>query len=109
MVSQRRGGKTPAELDRLPKELYDWMDVGKVSRIRMMMQWQGAGGLPFVASVHHLATQCFKYHGNSKHDGGGEQKGITLAEWQEAVKERHRQGSSGMEEAQAASIDFAAA
>ena len=73
----------------------------------MMLQWQGAGGLPYVASVHHRATQCFRYEGNSKHDDGKQQKGITLEEWQEAVKERHRAGSSGMEyEPQAESSDF---
>ena len=42
-----------------------------------------------------------------KHDGGRDQKGITLSEWQDAIKERHRMGSSGMEEAQQSEgIDF---
>ena len=91
------GAKDTQELNKYAKDLYEWMDVKKASRIRMMLQWQGAGGLPYVASVHHLAKQCFRYQGNAKHEGGKQQKGITLEEWHEAVKERHRVGSSGME------------
>ena len=103
------GAKDTQELHKYAKELYEWMDLKKASRIRMILQWQGAGGLPYVASVHHRATQCFRYEGNATHDGGKQQKGITLEEWQTAVKERHRVGSSGMEHGQQAeSIDFEA-
>ena len=101
--------KGTQELEQNAKELFEWMDVKSTSRIRMMLQWQGAGGLPYVASVHHLGTQCFRYLGNALHEGGKQQKGITMEEWQEAVKERHRVGSSGMEDGQQAeSIDFKA-
>ena len=64
----------------------------------MMLQWQGCGGLPYVASVHHRATQCFRYQGNAKHEAGKSQTGVSLEEWQEAVRERHRVGSSGIDE-----------
>ena len=94
------GAKDPVQLDKYAKELYEWMDLDKPSRIRMLLLWQGAGGLPYVASVHHRATQCFKYAGNSLHGGGKEQQGITLEDWQAAVKERHRVGSSGIESEQ---------
>ena len=101
--------KAPEELDKYAKELFEWIDVSKTSRIRMMLQWQGAGGLPYVASVHHRATQCFRYEGNAKHDAGKQQKGITLEQWQDAIKERHRAGSSGMEHATTAeSVDYKA-
>ena len=38
------GCKDPAELDKYAQELYEWMDVAKSSKIRMLLQWQGAGG-----------------------------------------------------------------
>ena len=96
------------EFDKYAKELFEWMDAKTLSRIRMKPQWQGVGGLPYVASVHHRATQCFKYEGNSKHDGGTEQKGITLGTRQTAFQGRCRVGSSGIETAQQAHcIDFA--
>ena len=100
--------KDPQQLDEYAKALYEWMDTQRVSRIRMMLQWQGGGGLPYVASVHHRATQCFRYEGNSKHEAAGKSaKGVSLEEWQEAVKERHRVGCSGIDEGQPVqSIDF---
>ena len=98
--------KVSETLDKYAKELYEWMDVNKSSRIRMMMHWQGAGGLPYVASVHHRATHCFRYHGNSKHDIGTITPGITLEEWQAAVAARHDAGSSGIEDKSAGSVDF---
>ena len=99
----------PEQLDAYTTELFEWMGVRKTLRIRMMLQWQGAGGLPYAASVHHRATQCFRYEGNTKHDAGNPQKGITLEEWQRAIQERHRVGSSGIEDGkQADSADFKA-
>ena len=89
-------GKEPEVLDKYATQLFEWMDHSKSSKIRMLLLWQGAGGLPYVASVHHRATQCFKYVGNALH-ANNDQKGITLEEWQLAVKERHRCGSSGIE------------
>ena len=102
-----RQTKDREQLDRYAKELYEWVDTSRVSRIRMMLQWQGGGGLPYVASVHHRATQIFRYHGNSKHEAGKSQTGVSLEEWQEAVRERHRVGSSGIDEGQLEeSVDF---
>ena len=45
--------KSPQELDDHSKVLYEFLDTKRMSRIRMMLQWQSAGGLPFVVSVHH--------------------------------------------------------
>ena len=101
------GGRNLEELDKHAQVLYEWLDTERVSRIRMMIQWQGAGGLPYVASTHHRATQCFRYLGNSQHNIAPRQTQITLAEWQQAIQERHRIGHSGMEEAQQSQgVDF---
>ena len=97
--------KTPEELDKYAEQLYTWLAREQVSRIRMLMQWQGAGGLPFVSSVHHRASVCFRYHGNSQHHE--DHKGITLAEWQSAIKVRHSMGTSGIEPVtEPESVDF---
>ena len=107
LLPAERQNKDREQLDRYAKELYEWLDTSRVSRIRMMLQWQGAGGLPYVASVHHRATQCFRYQGNSKHEAGKSQTDVSLGEWQEAVRERHRAGSSGIDEGQPEqSVDF---
>ena len=99
--------KTPEQLDTYAEQLFNWLAREQVSRIRMLLQWQGAGGLPFVGSVHHRATVCFKYLGNSKHHEA--HKGITLAEWQSAIKVRHSIGTSGIEPGiEPDSVDFAA-
>ena len=87
--------KTPEELDRHAKILYEWLDNTKKSYIRGVLYWQSAGGLSFVAATHHRATQCFVYNGNTKHEGNG--KGVSLVEFQDAIKDRHRNGSSGIE------------
>ena len=56
-------------LDKCARELYDWMDAEKTPRARMMLKWQVAGGLSYVASVHHRATRCFRYEGNTRRPG----------------------------------------
>ncbi len=69
--------------------------------MRMLMAWQSAAGLSYVASVHHRAVQCFRYQGNTVHAEdvpGGIKAEVTLAEFQEGIKARHRLGSRGMEE-----------
>ena len=101
------GVRKPEELERHAQILYEWLDTARPSRIRMIIQWQGAGGVPYVASTHHRATQCFRYLGNSQHYAAPHQKQITLREWQEAILERHRIGHSGMDEApQSQGVDF---
>ena len=101
--------KSLEDLDSYALQLFEWLDVTKPSRIRMMIQWQGAGGLPYVCSAHHRATQCFKYHGNTTHNSEKQSKGIVAHEWVAAIKARHQAGSDGIE-AEAANdaehIDF---
>ena len=87
--------KDPAELDKHAKILYEWLDTTKVSRVRMMQNWQSAAGMSFVAAVHHRVAQCFRYHGYGMHGEGGSE--VSSADFQEAIKSRHRLGSRGMD------------
>ena len=89
------GVKEPGKLDEYASKLYSWLDTSKVSRIRMLAHWQSAGGLSSVSSVHHRLAQCFRYHGNSLHDASVIT--VSLKDFQEAIKERHRIGSRGHE------------
>ena len=81
------------ELDSHAKILYEWLDTSKVSRVRMLLHWQSAGGLSYVAAVHHRAAQCFRYQGNSQH---GDDAVVSLLDFQAAIKSRHRVGTSGI-------------
>ena len=85
--------KSPEALEKHGKVLFEWV-TSSCSRIRMLMNWQAAGALSYVASVHHRATQCFVLHGNQFHDGDGDS--VSLTEFQSAVKARHRIGSAGI-------------
>ena len=113
-VSQSQTVSTPKpeqELDKHGQILYDWLDNSKPSRVRMLAYWQSAAGLSFVAGVHHRAATCFRYCGNQEHDQG--LKTVSLADFQEGIKARHRVGDSGIgaeDMAQAAdAVDFAPA
>ncbi|CAK0836325.1 unnamed protein product [Prorocentrum cordatum] len=89
--------KTGPELDKYAKQVYDWLDKTKLSRVRMMANWQSCGGLAFVAQCHHRATTCFRYHGNSFHGAGPSQHEVSLQDFQAAVKLRHSVGHNGMD------------
>ena len=96
--------KDPAELDKHSKILYEWLDIKPKSRIRMMMNWQAAGGLSFVACTYHRGTQCFRYFGNSTHEADGQE--VSLKEFQDAIKIRHSMGSAGTEMDATGSSDY---
>ena len=87
--------RDPPELDRHAKILYDWLDIKTASYIRMVQAWHAGGGLSFVASVHHRATQCFLYYGNSLHQTAS-RKYITLSDFQECIRKRHEIGHTGI-------------
>ena len=91
--------KSEAELDKHAQVVYDWLDKTKVSRIRMLMNWQACGGLSFVASVYHRSGQCFRYHGESLHEGKRDE--VSLEDFQQCIKVRHQLGTSGIDEEQA--------
>ena len=61
----------------------------------MMLNYQGGGGLPYVASVHQFITQCFMVYGNTGHEEQNEGR-VSVSEFQEAIRERHRIGDSGI-------------
>ena len=84
--------KDDTELCRHAKVLYDWLDTSAISRVRMLLQWQSAGGLAYVASVHHRGAQCFRYEGNSLHGA----RHVTLEEFQAGIKSRHDVVSAGI-------------
>ncbi len=90
-------GKDEGQLDDHAKILYEWLDTSKVSRIRMLMHWQSAAGLSYVAAVHHRAAQCFRYQGNTMHGQGMSE--VSLTEFQAGIKVRHHLGSGGIGEA----------
>ena len=103
--------KKAEELDKHARVLYEWVSGGR-SRLRMLMNWQCAGGLAYVAAVHQRGVQCFVGYGNSKHEGAGGKR-VTMEEFQQAVKVRHASsGNNGMpkvgenEEGAAAKNDY---
>ena len=95
-TSEENEEKDPSMLDSHAKTLYDWLEKRSQSRIRMLLHWQSAGGLSFVAGCHHRAATCFKYHGNMQHE---DQSGdaVSLEDFQAAIKARHKKGSSGID------------
>ena len=88
VVSDGTKPKDASLLRQHAKVVYEWLDVGKVSLIRMLMQWQAAGGLSFVSSTHHRAAQCFRYYGNSEHEAGIKNE-VSLAEFQDCIIKCH--------------------
>eukprot|EP00959_Pyramimonas_sp_CCMP1952_P170405 3560570-Pyramimonas_sp.AAC.1 len=89
--------KTEPELDKYAKQVYEWLDKTKLSRVRMMANWQSCGGMAFVAQCHHRAATCFRYHGNGFHGAGPTQHEVSLQEFQAAVKIRHSLGHNGID------------
>jgi len=75
------------------KVLYNWISLPR-SRLRMLINWQMAGGLPYVCGTHLLGTQCFLDHGNTYHEGEGDQA-ITLEVFQDCIVKRHEMEQEG--------------
>ena len=103
-IADTKNVRDPKDLDEHAKKLYDWLDTGKVSRIRMLVNWQSAGGLSFVAGCHHRASVCFRGHGNSLHEE--HDSTVSLEEFQDAVKSRHRVGSRGIADGESQANDW---
>ena len=74
------------------KTLYDWISQ-KSSRLRMMMGWQAAGGLPYVSGTHLLGIQCFVNYGNAYHNTVD--RTVSLEAFQKAVLKRHEMEHQG--------------
>ena len=80
--------KDPKLLQQHAKTLYEWLDLEKPSRVRMLLHWQALGGHSYVASVYHRAAQVFRYHGNTNQEVSGQT--ISLEQFQAAVVSRHQ-------------------
>ena len=85
--------KEEAKLRAYAANLYNWIKLPK-SRLRMLINWQMAGGLPYVCGTHLLGTQCFLDHGNTYHEGEGD-KAITLQVFQDCIVKRHEMEHQG--------------
>lgn len=85
--------KDPESLRSYAANLYKWIKLPK-SRLRMLINWQMAGGLPYVCGTHLLGTQCFLELGNTYHEGEGD-NAITLQEFQDMVVRRHEMEHEG--------------
>ena len=79
--------KEEEKLRAYAQNLYQWITLPK-SRLRMLINWQMAGGLPYVSGTHLLGVQCFLACGNKYHDGEGD-KAVTLQVFQNAIVKRH--------------------
>ena len=101
MQTAEKSTKSDTELDTHAAKLFAWLDTSKPSRIRMLLHWQSAAGLSFVASVHHRAAQCFRYYGNLKFSDTD--ASVSVSEFQDAIKSRHRVGDDGLQQAEATS------
>ena len=88
--------RSDSDLDAHAKALYEGLQTNKISRLRMLVHWQSAGGMSFVAGCHHRAAQCFRYFGEALHEREG--KEVSLTAFQNCIKERHRLGSAGFSE-----------
>ena len=73
--------------------LYKWIKLPR-SRLRMLINWQMAGGLPYVCGTHLLGTQCFLELGNKYHEGAGDEA-ITMEEFQGMIVRRHEMEHEG--------------
>ena len=74
------------------KILYDWITV-RQSRLRMLMAYQSAGGVPFVSGTHLLGVQCFLSCGNAYHETGD--KSVSMEVFQNAIVKRHEMELQG--------------
>jgi hypothetical protein len=84
--------KDPNILKEHGKKVYEWLSPSAPSRIRMLMHWQAAGGMSFVAATHHLGCSLFRQYGGKYHDG--QEEAVSLEEFQKCMIARH--SSDGM-------------
>ena len=94
-VSLESDGSASKTQPRLKEEamfLYKWLQLPQ-SRLRMLIQWQSAGGLPYVCGTHLLASNVFVAMGNKCHPGT--ETGISQEEFQTAILKRHQSELDG--------------
>ena len=84
--------KTDNNMKDNAEKLYRWMILPQ-SRLRMFINWQSGGGLPFVSGTHLYGMRCFVSYGNTCHDTSD--KKVTSEEFQDAVCKRHEMEQEG--------------
>ena len=89
--SQQKSGE---DLDKHASKLYSWLDMDKRSAIRGIANWQSGGGVSHVVASHYRAARCFRYFGSTKHSNDAHSRGVSLTEFQKAVRARHRAGDA---------------
>jgi len=84
--------KSEQKLKESAKIVYEWL-CQKKSYVRLLHQWQAAGGLSFVANVYNAGMQAFLEHGNEGR--GKENDVISLEVFQMCILDRHDVSKSG--------------
>jgi hypothetical protein len=79
--------KDPEDLKKHGKKVYDYMRLD-ISRVRMLINWQTAGGLSYVCATHHRAAMAFLKFGNKEHEGKCKPE-VSLLEFLDAIVSRH--------------------
>lgn len=97
--------KDPADLDKHAKVVFEWLNPERPSRIRMLAQYQGAGGLSHCMETHHRAVRCFVQYGGSTAQGSPQP--VTLAHFQRCVKARHSMNPAPPKQSNSKDTDFA--
>ena len=78
--------KSETKLQDSAKIVYEWLHQKK-SYVRLVHQWQAAGGLSFVANVYNTGMQAFLAHGNEGCGKDGD--AIPLSVFQKCIVDRH--------------------
>ena len=78
--------KSETKLQDSAKIVYEWLHQKK-SYVRLVHQWQAAGGLSFVANVYNTGMQAFLAHGNEGCGKDGD--AIPLSVFQKCILDRH--------------------
>ena len=89
--------KTDEKLEEHAKKVHQWVQTATKSRIRMVYNWHGKGSMSHNAQAHMRCLQAFLYRGNANHDGKPDPR-VGIAEFQEAVKNRHATGHDGLDD-----------
>ena len=90
-VSER---KTPEQLDKAAKVVFEWVKQKK-SYVRMLHQWQAAGGLSFVANTHNTGMLAFL--AVSQETAGGDKGLVSLETFQACIRNRHEASTTSGE------------
>ncbi len=89
--------KTNEKLEEHARKVHQWVQTATKSRIRMVYNWHGKERRSHNVPAHMRCLQAFLYRGNANHDGKLDPR-VGIAEFQEAVKNRHATGHDGLDD-----------